>query len=307
MKRTRVCLSLVCAALSLVLMYRIREAEREGVSPGQPQRAAPKLPAIVRALRPNYPYSVIPGGVYSPDELRRNVEKDPLVRNHYSGFDVRAARLVAASSDRLQYASYRMNGQIYWTKRRLRIPKGEILMTDGRNLARTRCGNRLSEVPVPETAQLEPEPPELSLPPFSMDLLKNGLLTLAVPPAEAGKLPVQPFSAAPPILAVDQWPATPTVWPIAMPMPGGSITPQPSPPTFGNPPTPGIPSVPGTEPPPLVPGGPPVVSEIPEPGALTLFGIFLIASGWALARMRRLSPVATRAVTTNGTRLQRLP
>src|SRR5690242_21911627 len=66
------------------------------------------IPPVVRALRPNYPYSVVPGGVYSPDELRAATKKDSLVREHYSDFNVHSARLVKLTEDQYQYASFRL-------------------------------------------------------------------------------------------------------------------------------------------------------------------------------------------------------
>ena len=42
--------------------------------------------AIVRSLRPNFPYSVIAGGAYSPGELRFADNKDAVVRAHYADF-----------------------------------------------------------------------------------------------------------------------------------------------------------------------------------------------------------------------------
>src|SRR5579864_4542947 len=109
MKSTRLCLALVGAALAVIVLFSIRNVKRGGaIFRGQSVAAPPKVPAIVRSLRPNYPYSVIPGGIYSADELRRRIERDSLVRGHYSGFNTQAARLILATSDSFEYASYRM-------------------------------------------------------------------------------------------------------------------------------------------------------------------------------------------------------
>jgi hypothetical protein len=103
--------------------------------------------SLVRALRPNYPYSVIPGGAYSQGELQYAHGKDTLVRSHYSDFDVKNAKLVNLTEDRFQYVSYRLKDQIYWTKRKLRIPKGELLLTDGVHYARrTRPQVRMNRI-----------------------------------------------------------------------------------------------------------------------------------------------------------------
>src|SRR5579875_222177 len=102
-----------------------------------------QVSAYERSLRPVWPYSVIPGGAYNADELRYYISKDKVVRDHYADFDIDHARLVTLTEDRYQYVSYRIKNVVYWTQRKQRIRKGEVLITDGKNFARTRCGNRL--------------------------------------------------------------------------------------------------------------------------------------------------------------------
>src|SRR5205823_6610337 len=121
-------------------------------------------------LRPTYPYSVVPGGVYSLAELRAAIQKDALVREHYADFNLRSGQLIKLIDDRYEYASFRLGSRIFWTTKKLRIPKGEVLLTDGSNYARTRCGNRLSDLPNPNTTPLQPPERLLSLPPFSPEL-----------------------------------------------------------------------------------------------------------------------------------------
>src|SRR5215467_132697 len=49
--------------------------------------------------------------------------------------------------------------RFYWTRRPMRIPNGEVLLTDGRLYARARCGNRISETPLgPAILPPEAEP-----------------------------------------------------------------------------------------------------------------------------------------------------
>ena len=52
---------------------------------------------------------------------------------------------VRVTEDRYAYVSFRQNGRFFWTRKRLLIPRGEILLTDGEHYVRTRCGNLLSE------------------------------------------------------------------------------------------------------------------------------------------------------------------
>jgi hypothetical protein len=68
-----------------------------------------------------------------------------VVKTHYGDFVVPRVKFVRTSEDRYAYVSYRRHDQVLWTQQKLRIPKGELLLTDGTNLARARCGNRLSE------------------------------------------------------------------------------------------------------------------------------------------------------------------
>src|ERR1700761_8766877 len=183
MNTRRFLLVALCAVVSAFSLHVIIRSLRQ-TAPITRSTVAPgaKISAAARALRPNYPYSVIPGGAYSPAELRFVNGRDSLVRDHYSDFDVNSARLVVLTEDRYQYASFRLNNHIFWTRRRLLIPKGEVLLTDGRNYARTRCGNRLSNAAKPDTTPLQPPDTLLSLPPFRPELLTKGPIELAPAP-----------------------------------------------------------------------------------------------------------------------------
>jgi hypothetical protein len=310
MKTRRLRWAFAFAVLAFAMLFAVRRVRRDAaVSLACDLASYAKVPAIVRALRPNYPYSVVPGGIYSGKELRRSIENDPAVGRHYAGFDPEKARLLVAQVDSFEYASYRVRGQIFWTGRKLRIPKGEVLIGDGVHLARTRCGNRLSAVPVPHTSGQEPGTEELSLPQFSMDLLKRGLVTLAAPPmSDSAEL-------SPPVLTTDLETGPGQSWPpaasgfgpnLALPQlhspgsPGFGAVSDFSPP-FGASLTPGIPvaknrppssstTTPSSPAPPTeIIGG---VAEIPEPRALGIFTLFLFLSAWALARLKRTVPMS---------------
>lgn len=68
------------------------------------------------------------------------------------------------TADRYAFVSFRENGRIFWTKGRLKVQQGEILLTDGRNYAKTRCGSRLSDIPMTPTSITEAPPGLLSSP-----------------------------------------------------------------------------------------------------------------------------------------------
>jgi hypothetical protein len=106
-----------------------------------------------------YPYSIIPGGVRNSQELKIALANDPVAAAHYEGFDSSRARILVLDHDRMAYVSYRLNSRIYWTNKKLKLNKGETLLTDGAHLARTRCGNRISDVPAAPVSRAE-EPAE---------------------------------------------------------------------------------------------------------------------------------------------------
>ena len=113
-----------------------------------------------------YPYSVIAGGAESSQELRDAVAVDPVVAAHYADFDVVKAHRVTLDAPKLVYVSYRIGNKVFWTKNKVALRKGEAVLSDGRNMARTRCGNRISVLPVRPNAPAEPSASDLDGPEF---------------------------------------------------------------------------------------------------------------------------------------------
>jgi hypothetical protein len=103
-----------------------------------------------------YPYSVVPGGVEDAKELKWVAEHDPVVAAHYAGFDYARAQVVRLTLARTVYVSYRIGNRIYWTRRRVKLHKGEKLITDGTITARSRCANRVEETPQQAASPVEP-------------------------------------------------------------------------------------------------------------------------------------------------------
>jgi hypothetical protein len=124
--------------------------------------AAPQVQSRNRRLV--YPYSVVPGGVASAAELRQAADHDATVAKHYSGFNYQRARIVEVSQPKLVYLSYRRGNQIFWTRKRASLHKGEKLLTDGHITARTRCGNQVSVLPQANSSPQEPTMAELDRP-----------------------------------------------------------------------------------------------------------------------------------------------
>ena len=131
-------------------------------APPPPSNEAIAESASVR-LRLFYQYSVIPGGVDSAEELREVIAEDSVVANHYADFGLKNVNFVTLGRDQAFYVSYRLPSGVYWTSRPMLLRRGERLLTDGFNLARVRCGNRLSEVPLLPVSPEQPTPAELNV------------------------------------------------------------------------------------------------------------------------------------------------
>jgi PEP-CTERM motif len=263
--------ALVCAALATQLTFQVRHhilwahatttmraqaaatlaSVNASDDPGSDLAAGRKLEG-----RPLYPYSVIPGGAANPQELKISVQHDPVVAAHYADFNIENAHVVHQDADRPMYVSYRLGDRVFWTTKALVIHKGEKLLSDGGHLARTRCGNRLSETPV---APISPEQPPAEV--------------LAAPEA--------------PILFAGNYPSA--GFPLIPPAGGGAGTSSSS----GSPPGGGGGIIP---PPvyPIVGGGPPHTSTppvtVPEPGSgmLLAAGLLFLVAVFAVASVRRM-------------------
>ncbi len=125
-----------------------------------------------------YKYSVVPGGVRDARELKWAVEHDPIVAAHYAGFDYDHARVVRLVLARTAYLSYRIGNKVYWTRHRVTLKKGETVLTDGKITARTRCANRVEEVP--QVAMSSSEPPAIKFD-EPMPVLGSAIANPAVP------------------------------------------------------------------------------------------------------------------------------
>jgi len=199
-----------------------------------------------RAARPYFPYSVIPGGVLNPSELNASIQHDAVVRDHYAGLNPN--RMVPARMPKatMAYVSYRIGDKVRWTSKKVMIPAGELVLSDGVNYVRGRCGNRVSFYPAPEaTAEKHREPvPPIEDPPVEvMEAGMPGLMKAALPPP-----PLQP-SLVPTAPAVPTTPPTPPLvppgvyWPPVVPPPVWCCSTRPEPPP---PPPPGAVPEPST-------------------------------------------------------------
>jgi len=202
------------------------------------------LAARSLSQRPVFPFSIVPGGVRDAHELQAAAAADSVVARHYADFRIERAHPIHLNAPVTMYVSYRRNNQVYWTKNRMVIPAGETLLSDGENLARVRCANRLSATAAKPVAANDPTREQLSEPNFVPPLLAQLL------PGESNQL----FPGAAPGISA---PAVPLI----VPGPGSSSnTPPVLPPILG----PGVPPFVPNVPPPL----PPV--STPEPSSFWL-------------------------------------
>lgn len=214
-------------------------------------RHSESVPGVHISQRRLYPYSVIPGGVRSAQELRSAIAHDPAVAELYANFDLSKARVVRLAKNREVYVSYRLGDRIYWTKERVLLRAGETVITDGKHEARTRCGNRMSETPVQPVAQNEPQNAAINSSPEVRLYAANS----ESPP----DLPVvwqDPDPLAPNVPSIPQPPSSSPIYfipPTDYPIVGGG------PPSFPN----------------VIPPPPPPVAT-PEPRAVSMLGLGLL-------------------------------
>ncbi len=143
-----------CAALYAYAMHE-STAPTVSAQAHAPAAAATPVPAVLRTAaqvetkktRRVYPYSIVPGGVLDRKELTHAVAVDQVVAAHYAAFEASKATVRTVDKPRAVYVSYRKGDKVFWTAKKLQLAKGETLLSDGQNEIRTRCGNRISDVP----------------------------------------------------------------------------------------------------------------------------------------------------------------
>ena len=256
----------------------------------QGDAAVARVDAPAAARRAQYRYSVIPRGVFTAEELKGAIGADPVVAEHYQSFDAARATLVHLDRPRLAYVSYRLGNRVFWTRNPVHLPAGEALLSDGTNVVRTRCGNRVSEVPG-ETSPNEPDPILIDTPiedPVAMVGADPDIsaLLLLVPPMGVGSVsvpaPLDPSQFSVPAPPTDPFSTTPVVTPVVV---GGGRRDEPREPEVRN--EREVPSVPE----------PPVVSLMVAAGLIGILRrrpAFAKASAFAKARANKTAGNAQR-------------
>ena len=222
----------------------------------QTSAAGATEPSVEKAStdeRPVYRYSVIPGGVRTPEELLEAMANDSVVAAHHSGLDKAKLSSGSLNEPLKAHVSYRIGDRVYWTNRKVTIPAGEQVLTDGKTLVRARCGNGISVDPLLPALDNEPKPEAFD----SIVPHVPANTVVALDPADSY---LTPPGVNPPV------PAGSGQAPFGRSSIGGGL---PGPPPPGNPGTPGASSNPtsGDPPPAGVPPGnnPPVDPPVDPP------------------------------------------
>lgn len=158
---------------SLVLAYLIVGSGRYIAHSSKPDARRDTIAFAHSIPRKVFRYSVVPGGVFTPEELRMARESDPVVALHYADFG-KDTRITTLKEDMYVYISYRKGDKVYYSKKKHKVCKGEVVITDGKNYARTRCANRITKIfRPPAIAFDEPKAPEFDYidPPASADVV----------------------------------------------------------------------------------------------------------------------------------------
>lgn len=241
---------------------------------------------VEHVKREVYPYSIVPGGAENVHEAKIDMS-NPAVKDLYAGFNLEQLREEKLKTNLVGYVSYRMGDHIYWTAKKLTLRAGETVFTDGTHIARGRCLNCYSALPMSPIRPHEPAEKAMDLPSEMLvtayEFPKIPLYAPAIPIPPGELTPIAPPAGVLPGAGVGKsggfwFPIIPFIPPIhrhhSPIAPGGPITgTSPSGPTG---PT-------GPIAPPPVP--PPPVAVVPEPRyAVLLAGGFL---AMLLAKQRR--------------------
>lgn len=106
-------------------------------------------------IRKVYPHSLIPGGIDGRDDFQHKVQRDPLVREFFRGFDVAHARTCILPKGRF-FVTVREAETISWSTRP--IEKGEQgCLTDGTRTVLLKCGNEVSFTPQDPSQEISTE------------------------------------------------------------------------------------------------------------------------------------------------------
>lgn len=149
-------------------------------------------PGATKEERRIYPYSIVAGGMHNKREMERALKDDPVVAAHYASFNVAKFHVVKLQHPEYAYVSFRVGDNVYWTNHKMKLRRGEKLITDGSHFGRTRCGNRVSQTPRLPTYIHEPTAKEMNT--AARPRVRTEAFTTGTPLVPGGNA----FSLAPP-------------------------------------------------------------------------------------------------------------
>ena len=122
------------------------------------EAGAPDAASVLKVATSSEPpaadcyYPMIPGGVSSREDVRAAIERDAVVAAHFTFVHIESLR-EQRSEGRMVFVSYRIGDEVHWSRERVALEPGELVLTDGSHEIRARCGNLVSENPPLETRQ----------------------------------------------------------------------------------------------------------------------------------------------------------
>jgi hypothetical protein len=136
-------LLVLVVALGLLLLLATRRAVRPLVTPTKVLASSKVVRARSELHQTIYPFSIVPGGIRSIDELRRAMASSPEIYEHFANFDFDHARYGRVTG--CYFVSFLDHG-IRWTKKCIWL-NDEPMITDGKFTILLRCANRVSDKP----------------------------------------------------------------------------------------------------------------------------------------------------------------
>ena len=124
--------------------------------------AAPSAPIVSKTrsvaktavVYPSYGHAVAVNGIHNLTDALY----------YYPNLDPTIARIVKTDRTIIAHVSYLQNGSVYWTKKMHVYPAGTEIITDGKIVILTRCGNQLTYQPPPADVMLPNDPLDLDTP-----------------------------------------------------------------------------------------------------------------------------------------------
>jgi len=85
--------------------------------------------------------------IHSVEDFKKTVQGDPVLLNHFAGFNWATARLEKQDKEIFAYVTHREGTIIQLTTKLIRLPKDDGYITDGVHAARTYCCNDIEMKP----------------------------------------------------------------------------------------------------------------------------------------------------------------